>query len=188
MMSSSGSCTSVIASASICCWPPDRSAAAVSKRSASIGNSSIDLSMRRSCSLPVVEERGHAQVLPHGERAERRAAADELHDADPDPQLGVGVGDRAAAQPDDAAFGDPESADDAQQRRLAGAVGAEQGERLAFVHVEPDVEQHLHLAVREVEVAHLEHRDDRRRAAACGRVLRSPRGGPRRPSPCRRRM
>ena len=99
-----------------------------------------------------------------------RAAAHELDDADLHPQLGVGVGDRATVEPDDAAFGDPEPADDAQQRRLAGAVGAEQRERLALVHVEADVEQHLHLAVGEVEVAHLDA-PGRSASGCCSRVL-----------------
>ena len=80
--------------------------------------------------------------------------------------LGVDVGERAAVEADDAAVGDAEPADRAQQRRLAGAVRAEQREHLALLHFEADVEEHLHRAVAEVEVVDLQH-------AGCRRGLRS---------------
>ena len=73
----------------------------------------------------------HAQVLLHGQRPEGGAAADELDDADPGPELGLRVGDRPALEAHDTAVRDPEPADDPQQRGLAGAVGAEQGQHLA---------------------------------------------------------
>ena len=55
--------------------------------------------------------------------------------------------------------GVPEPGDDPQERRLAGAVGAEQGEHLAPAHLEADVEEDLHLAVGEVDVVDLQGRD-----------------------------
>ena len=45
------------------------------------------------------------------------------------------------------------AADGAQQRRLAGAVGAEQRDDLALLDVEVDAEQHLHAVVLDVDVA-----------------------------------
>ena len=45
-----------------------------------------------------------------------------------------------------------------QQRRLAGAVGAEQGDDLALGQLEVDAEEHLHRPVAHVEVAHDEDR------------------------------
>ena len=53
-------------------------------------------------------------------------------------------------------LGHAEAADAAQQGGLPGAVGAEQREHLAAAHVEVDAEQHLHGAVGEVEVPHLQ--------------------------------
>ena len=76
-----------------------------------------------------------------------------------DPLLGGDVGDRAAVQAHDAARRRAEAGDDPQDRRLAGAVGAEQREHLAPAHLEADVEQDLHLAVGEVDVVDLDGRD-----------------------------
>ena len=64
--------------------------------------------------------------------------------------------------------GVPRPRDDAEDRGLAGAVGAEQREHLARAHLEADVEQHLHRAVGEVDVVDLQC-GDRARAAACWR-------------------
>ena len=81
--------------------------------------------------------------------------------------LGRDVRDVAAVEPHDAALGHLEPADDAQDRRLARAVRAEQRDALAPVDLEVDVEQHLHRAVGEVDVRDLEHR----RARAFARAL-----------------
>ena len=109
----------------------------------------------------VVQVGRHPKVLLDGQRAEHRVAAHELHDPDAGPQFGIGVGDRASVEAHDPAARHAEPADDPQQRRLARAVRAEQRDRLTVVHVEVDVEQHLHAAVAEVEVADLERGDDR---------------------------
>ena len=53
---------------------------------------------------------------------------------------------------------------------FAGAVGAEQGEDLAPLHLEADVEEDLDLTVGEVDVAHLERGY---RAASARRFWRS---------------
>ena len=78
------------------------------------------------------------------------------------PFAGTGLGgeerDRLVEQPHDPALGEPEPADHPQQRRLARAVRAEHGQRLAAVDVDVHVEQHLHRAVAEVEVADLQQR------------------------------
>ena len=55
--------------------------------------------------------------------------------------------------------GVPSPAIDPQDRRLAGAVGAEQREHLAPPDLEADVEQHLDVAVGEVDGVDLERRD-----------------------------
>ena len=48
-------------------------------------------------------------------------------------------------------------ADRLEQRRLAGPVGAEQGDDLALVDLEVDVEQHLHVAVAHVQAPDEQH-------------------------------
>ena len=105
-----------------------------------------------------VQVPGHPQVLAHAERGEGGPAPHELDDADLHPDLGIGVGDRAPVEPHHAPEGHAQPADDPQQRGLAGTVGAEQGHRLAPVDVEGHVVEHLHRAVGEVQVAHLDHR------------------------------
>ena len=75
----------------------------------------------------------------------------------------------APLQAHDAARRRAEPGDRAQDRRLARAVRAEQREHLALPHLEAHVEQHLHRAVREVDVVDLE-RGDVVRASTCWRV------------------
>ena len=74
------------------------------------------------------------------------------------PLLGRDVGDRRAVQAHDAARRRAEPGDHPQDRRLAGAVRAEQREHLAPPDLEADVEQHLHVAVGEVDVVDLDRR------------------------------
>ena len=59
-----------------------------------------------------------------------------------------------------------------QQRRLAGAVRAEQGDDLALADVEVDAEQHLHVAVAHVEAPHVEQVRRRGRPSGSTVVLR----------------
>ncbi len=66
--------------------------------------------------------------------------------------------DVAPVESSDPALGHLETADDAQDRRLTGPVGAEQRDALAAVYLEVDVEEHLHGPVGEVGVDHLQHR------------------------------
>ena len=73
-------------------------------------------------------------------------------------RLGGEERDRLVEQPHDPAVGEPEPADHPQQRRLARAVRTEHRQRLAAVDVDVHVEQHLHRAVAEVEVADLQQR------------------------------
>ena len=58
----------------------------------------------------------------------------------------------------DPAVAAPEPADGPQDRRLAGAVHAEEGHELALAHLEVDPVEHLELAVAEVEAPDLEQR------------------------------
>ena len=185
MASTSGSWISAIASASICCWPPDSCDAAVPSALGELGEQARRRGRARRLEVGVVaavHERRHLQVLVDGHRREHALAAEQ--DADPElrPLLGRDVGDGAAVEPHDAASGVPRPGDDAQDRRLAGAVGAEQREHLAASDLEADVEQHLHRAVGEVDVGDLQGRDVRRATPAGAGARPSPRAAPRRPA------
>ena len=50
-----------------------------------------------------------------------------------------------------------QTGEDAQKRGLAGAVGADQGNDLALVHMHADVEQHLQIAITGAKVFDLKH-------------------------------
>ena len=166
----SGSCISTRASASICCWPPDRLRAGclrpfreLGEELEHVGDALVDLGARcrrgagpltarfcmtvrlgntplppGSCTMPCFTRcSGATKVML---RPLRRTHA---------------------------ALGHLEPADAAQDRRLARAVRAEQRDALALVDLEVDVEEHLHRAVGEVGVDHLQHR----RARAFGGAL-----------------
>src|SRR5260370_14405093 len=49
------------------------------------------------------------------------------------------------------------AAERAQHRRLAGAIGAQEGAHAPLIEIETDPEQRLLLAVKGVEALHLEH-------------------------------
>ena len=58
--------------------------------------------------------------------------------------------------------GVPRPAIDPQDRRLARSVRAEEGQHLAFAHLEVHAEEDLDVAVGEVDIAYLEHRGSER--------------------------
>ena len=64
---------------------------------------------------------------------------------------GVGVGDVAPVEEDGAADRVDQPADGLEQRRLAGAVGAEQGDDLALRDLDVDAEEDLHRVVGDVD-------------------------------------
>ena len=61
------------------------------------------------------------------------------------------AGDVLALERDRSGRGCLQAADGLEQRRLAGAVGAEQGDDLAPLHLEVDAEEDLHRAVADVD-------------------------------------
>ena len=108
--------------------------------------------------LVLVEPRGELQVLGDGEGGEHALAAGHEHHA-----LGHGLGgalpgDLVAVEDDAAPARPGEARDGGEQRGLAGAVGAEQGDDLVPVDVAVHAEEHLRLAVGELEVADGEQR------------------------------
>ncbi len=113
-----------------------------------------------------VHERTDLQVLADRHVGEDALATGQHLDAAVHAPFGGDVRDRLPVEADHAPRRGAEAGDDPQDRRLAGAVGAEQREHLALAHLEADVEQHLHLAVGEVDRAHLDRRHLRRRLLA----------------------
>ena len=183
MSSTSGSCSSVMASASICCWPPDSDAGQLRPggRRAS-GNRSSTRAIRRVAvrGVAAVDVGAHLEVLADRHLREHALAAGQQVDAVLHALLGRDVGDRRAVQPHDAARRRAEPGDDAQDRRLARAVRAEQREHLAPLHLEADVEQDLDVAVGEVDVVDLDRRDVLGVGLLALGARRAPRGARRR--------
>ena len=143
-------------SASICCWPPDRLPAGSSSRCAEDREELEGPGSTRPRSppgRPAAQPAGQPQVLAHGQRREHALAAGHLDDAAGGDLVRRGVGDVAPVEDDRAAVGLDQPGDGLEQRRLAGAVGAEQGDDLALADLEVDAEQHLHVAVGDVELA-----------------------------------
>ncbi len=126
---------------------------------ASRGNSSSTRSSasRAACaSLRFIQRQ--PQVLPHGQRREDARAAGHHHHAALGDLVGRADRDVLAGEAHRALRWVSRSGDRLEQRRLAGAVGAEQGDDLALVDVEVEPEQDLHGPVGRVEVSHLEER------------------------------
>ena len=99
-----------------------------------------------------------AQVVLHAQVGEDPLAAGHLGDAEPGDLVGRQVGDVAAVEDDGAVIGLDHPADGPQQRRLAGAVGAEQRHDLALADLDLHVGEHGDAVVADAELAHREQR------------------------------
>ena len=108
--------------------------------------------------IGAVDVRAHLEVLADRHVREHALAAGQEADAVLHALLGRDVGDRRAVQPHHTPRRRAEPGDHPEDRRLAGAVRSEQREHLAATDLEADVEQDLHVAVREVDGADLERR------------------------------
>src|SRR4051794_40150163 len=89
---------------------------------------------------------------------ERSASIRHMADAQPRDVLGLPAVDAATAEQDFAPDAYPHIADRAQDRGLAGAVGAEQGGDAAFGDGKVDTIDDLRLAIGDREVLELEDR------------------------------
>ena len=117
------------------------------------------------------EPGGGLQVLADGECREHAAPAGHLGDAEARGGVGVGVGDVSAVEDDGAPDGIEQAADGAQQRGLAGPIGAEQGHDLALLEFQVDTEQHLHLVVGDIELVQREEGVARSRGLRVQRLV-----------------
>ena len=98
-----------------------------------------------------VDPQRDLEVLGDAERREHAPPAGNLDDALAGDQVRPHAADVDARVADGAAFGRDEAGDRAQHGGLAGAVGAEQRDRLALAQLEVHAEEHLHLAVCDVD-------------------------------------
>ena len=144
----------------ICCSPPDRLPALWSIRRSSSGKRLRVSSSAARARWPSRPQglASDLEVLAHREPGKRHLAADEQRCAELDDLLGFQIGAVAPEYPDDAAVGMVEARHRAEERGLAGAVGPEERGHLTVCNFEVDVEEHLLVAVEEVEVVHLERR------------------------------
>ena len=140
--------------ASICCSPPDKRAAALRRAFLEPREHGEDL-------LEVVFEMGeivdrgaHLQVLEHRHARKDAAAFGRLGDRQARDLVRRHAGDVLAGEDDRAAARARLAEDRHHHRRLAGAVGADQGDDLAFVDVDVDALERLDLAVEGLDAAH----------------------------------
>ena len=156
IMSRRGFPMNAMPSVSICCWPPDRLPAGSSSRSREDGEE-LEHLLRRLASRArraAVQPARELQVLAHGQRREHALAA--RHHASRRGPRSRRAACRVMSRPSKMIA--PlarldEAGDRLEQRRLAGAVGAEQRDDLALVDLEVDVEEHLHAVVVHVDAA-----------------------------------
>ena len=149
MHSSLGRVTNAMASESCCCSPPDRSPASWSCRSPRIGNMAIVSAAQRLGGVRVVAQHParQPQVLGHRQGGEHALAARHERQAQAGDLLGRQAGDVAPVEGDRPPAGGSRPADRLEHGRLAGTVGAEQGQHLVALDAHVDAEQHLQRAV-----------------------------------------
>jgi hypothetical protein len=110
-------------------------------------------------------ERSEEEVLLHGHLREQPARLGHVRDAEPDHVVGRPRVDRGPLVVDPPLSRFQQARDRRERRALAGAVGADEGDDLALLHLEGHVPEDLHVAVRDVDPAdlkHSPHRDTRR--------------------------
>ena len=104
-----------------------------------------------------VEEGAEAQVLLDRQVGEDLPALGRLGEAVADALVGRDGGEALAAEGDGAAGDRLDAGEAAQERRLAGAVGADDGDDLAGVDREVDAVQHLDAAVARAQALDVKH-------------------------------
>ena len=174
IISRRGRDSSAMERVSICCWPPLRLAAGSCIRCSSDGEHLQHVRHGlRAAGLVTIEPARQPQVLVDGQRREHALSARDHDDAPGRDLVGRGVGGVAPVEHDRPAVGGHHAGDGLQERRLAGAVGAEQRDDLALVDLEVHAEQHL-----DVVVAHVDVADEQQLHLALSNARGAPRPGP----------
>src|SRR5438045_3004845 len=117
----------------------------------------VRLEMRR-----VGQAGAELQVLEHRHARKDAPALRRLGDAAPHDLVGRQASDVLALEQDGALARLRAAADGHQQRRLAGAVGADQRDDLAGRNLDIDAMQRLDMAVEGLDARYLQHRPSRR--------------------------
>ena len=173
---------------SICCSPPESVPPRWCRRSLRRGKSVKTRSASSSKCFEIVERRAHLQIFEHRHAREDAAPLRRLRDPHARDLVRRHAGDVAPVIDDRAVARLRIAADRHHQRRLAGAVGADQRDDLAVEDIEVDAAQRDDLAVdRSGRRGHGEER--RRRRCRSSRAPPAPRGllRPSRPPRPRRR-
>ena len=127
------------------------------------------------------QHRAHLEVFGNRQRRENLPALGHLADAEIADAMARPAGDIGAAEQDAAARRPQHAGDGADQRGLAGAVGADDGDDRALLDVERHAVERLRVAVEHIEVfdARASHAPPRRDRIAPRRDrARPPRGVP----------
>ncbi|MGY4420113.1 hypothetical protein ACVWY2_002538 [Bradyrhizobium sp. JR6.1] len=98
----------------------------------------------------------HLQVFRDAHARKDPPALGRLRDAQPRDLVGRHAGDVVAVEFDAAGAGARPAEDRHHQRRLAGAIGADQGDDLPSIDLDVDALERLDLAVRRTHAAHRE--------------------------------
>jgi len=114
------------------------------------------------------------QVLSERQGGEEPSSLGDEDDAEGDPRVRRQLGDVPAVQPHRAPARTVKPGDRAQERRLAGAVGPDHGDRLARRQGEADLPERLQLPVANGQIGYLEERPD----GGGGQGVASPPGAP----------
>ena len=160
MRNSLGRVMVAMARASICCWPPERLAArsvAPRGQGGERGEGLVD-HVGVVLAAPAALPGRHAQVVLHAQVGEDPLAAGHLGHAEAGDLVGRQVGDVAPVEDDGAVVGLDHPADGPQQGRLAGAVGADEGDDLPLADLDGHVGQHNDAVVAHAELAHGQQR------------------------------
>ena len=134
--------------ASICCWPPESVPAGGAAPRPASGTARRPARARRRDSSSRAGPGAEPQIVLDRERREHLPALGHLRDAERDARMARAARSIGRPSKQDAAGGDRLHAGDrAQQRGLAGAVGADQRDDLAGRDLERDAVQRLDAAV-----------------------------------------
>ncbi len=123
--------------------PPDSASAGARRRwrDREFGEQRVDRRLAR-LGLGLGHFEHGAEVLLDGQAAEDRRLLRQIADAEPGAAIHRQIGDVLAVERDGADIGPDQAGDDVEAGGLAGAVGAEQPDRLAALHRDVDRAQH----------------------------------------------
>ena len=140
--------------AAICCWPPERSVAGTSAMLGEHREELVDAVERPGAGAAAMG--AEPEVLLDREAREQPAAFRHHGDAQAHDLMRGHRADGAAVESHHVVAAGERAGDRAQERRLAGAVGADDGDGLALLDGDIDIEQRLEVTVERAQRARLQ--------------------------------